>query len=240
MGDLYISVSRVQANNGLAMTVVAVGQVFIGSLTVIWSLLQELLLSLLLLQSNAILALQPTLSWLIDISLLVLLKLWKECGEASDGCGLALLRRMVTRRHPSKSWAWREKREEVWWKFIGHVADELRMSCQRKNSELIEPQRVRSGGDCLKHRRTVTPGARRGSSLGDVASCSSRRSEFLAQSRARLRLREMRPGTLRGQNINRISSQSRKMGAKALKQLTKSQVYIYTYTIQRFSASRNC
>lgn len=96
---------------------------FLGSLTVIGSLLQELLLPLLLLQSDAVLALQPRLRWMIHIRLLVLLKLWEKGGEAGDGSSLALLRRMVTRRHPSESWAWREKRQEVWWKFIGHLFD---------------------------------------------------------------------------------------------------------------------
>lgn len=107
-------------------------QQFLGSLTVIRSLLQELLLSLLFLQSDAVLALQPRLRWMIDISLLILLKLREKGGEAGDGSGLALLRRMVTRRHPSESWAWRKKRKKVWWKLIGHLVDESKRSLSKK------------------------------------------------------------------------------------------------------------
>ena len=105
---------------------------FLEGLTVIRSLLQELLLSLLLLQSDAVLALQPRLRRMIDISLLVLLKLWEKGGEPGDGSGLAVLRRMVTRRHPSKSWTWREKRKKVWWELIGHLADESKRSLSKE------------------------------------------------------------------------------------------------------------
>lgn len=118
-----IKVSTILIRNGAVTTVEAVSRQFLGSLTVIGSLLQELLLSLLLLKSDAVLALQPGLRWMIDISLLVFLKLREKGGEASDSSGLALLRRMVTRRHPSESWARREKRQKVWWEFIGHLVD---------------------------------------------------------------------------------------------------------------------
>lgn len=115
-----------------ATTFEDVSQQFPGSLTVIRSLLQELLLSLLFLQSDAVLALQPRLRWMVDISLLVLLKLWEKGGEAGDGSSLALLRRMVTRRHPSESWAWRKKRKKVWRELIGHLVDELKRSLSKK------------------------------------------------------------------------------------------------------------
>lgn len=93
----------------------------LGSLTVVWSLLQQLLLSLSLLKSEAILALQPTLSWLVDISLLVLLELWEEGSKAADSSSLALLWRMVTRGHPSERWTRRKEREQVWWEFVSHL-----------------------------------------------------------------------------------------------------------------------
>ena len=133
-----IKVSTILIRNWAVTTVEAVSQQFLGSLTVIGSLLQELLLSLLLLQSDAVLALQPRLRWMIDISLLVLLKLREKGGEAGDGSGLALLRRMITWRHPSESWAWREKRKEVWWELIGHLVDGSKRSFQRKDDELME------------------------------------------------------------------------------------------------------
>ena len=135
-------VSILQANNWTTTTVVTVSQGFLGSLTVIRSLPQELLLPLLLLQSDAVLALQPRLGWLINIGLLILLKLWEKGGEASDGSGLALLRRMVSRRHPSESWTRREKGEEVWRKFIGHAANELKMSLSKKDAVLMNPNGV--------------------------------------------------------------------------------------------------
>lgn len=71
---------------------------------------------------------------MIDISLLVLLKLWEKGGEASDCSGLALLRRMVTGRHPSESWTRCEKREQVWREFIGHLSNKMRLSFSKKRS----------------------------------------------------------------------------------------------------------
>ena len=145
-----LSVSMVRANINHATTVAAVGQGFLGSLTVIRSLLQQLLLSLLLLQSDAVFALQPRLCWLIDVGLLVLLELWEKCGEAGDSSGLALLRRMVTRRHPSECWARREKRKEVWWELVGHLADELEMSLSKKRQGIDEVAMFAKSDDCLE------------------------------------------------------------------------------------------
>ena len=90
------------------------------ALTGHWAIFQELFLSLLLLQLDAILSLQPTLRRNVLISLLVFFKLRKEVCKTTDGCCFSFFRRVVRWRHPSKCWTWCKKHQQIWGKFIRH------------------------------------------------------------------------------------------------------------------------
>ena len=82
----------------------------------------ELLQHLLLLSLLAIAALQPTLSGIINIGLLVFLKLGKKLGDATDRCCLAVLGRIVGCFNPSQGWSRRKQREQVGGKLVCHCA----------------------------------------------------------------------------------------------------------------------
>lgn len=81
---------------------------------------EERLQFLLLLSLLAIAGLQPTLSGVVNIGLLILLKLREKLCDTGDGYCPAMLRRMIGRIDESQRWSRREEREQVGGELVGH------------------------------------------------------------------------------------------------------------------------
>lgn len=83
--------------------------------------------SVLLLLPLAIALLQPALSRVVAVCLLVLLELWEKGRDSGDGRSLAVLGRMIRGVDPSQGWTRREERKQVGGKLVGHGAAPCRV-----------------------------------------------------------------------------------------------------------------
>lgn len=132
----FISIIAESSNNQGLESIASNVRVFIGSvcrtcqqrffnrkmelLTSLSSIPQSSLDHFFLLPLLPILHLEPTLSRLVNIGILILSELWEKGGDTRDGRGLANLRRMIWGHNPSQGWSRRKKGEQVGGEFIRH------------------------------------------------------------------------------------------------------------------------